>query len=90
MATHSARAALARFRLDQARRSDRRRRHPDLIGQFEHPGPHFLGVLNPVPRSVAQDDEIVCRPNPQFPLGEQKVQAYLSLVPQPERSGGLC
>jgi hypothetical protein len=81
--THPARAALTRHRIDRDRLIDRRPRRPDLPSQVEHPGPQLLGILDAMPRTVAQDDEAMRRANPQLLLRQHEVNAHLCPMPRP-------
>ena len=85
----AARAALPRLGWTGIGSVNRRPRRPNLRGQFEHPGPKLLGILDAMPRTVAQDDEAMRRANPQLFLDQQEVAAHLCPVPWPERPGGF-
>lgn len=54
---------------------DRRPCRPNLPGQVEHPGPQRGGIVHPLPRPVAQDDEAVRRPHAQPILDDKEGHA---------------
>ena len=83
MGTLAACSALTVRRPDRDRLGDCRPRRPNLPGQIEHPRPQIVGILDPVPRAVAADDEAMRRPNPQFFLDEQEIDAELRPVARP-------
>jgi hypothetical protein len=70
MPPHPTRSALPRPGIDRNRLIGRRPRRPNLPGQLEHPGPQLGGILDPVPRAVAGNDEAMRRVNPQNDLAQ--------------------
>src|SRR5271157_6524436 len=89
MATHPTDTTLRRFWIDHDRHRNLPPCRPNLTGQVQHPRPQVVGVLDPVPRAVAEHDEPMRRANPQFFLYQQEVTAHLCPVRRPDLPRGF-
>jgi len=69
MLPHPARPALPRPGIDHNRFPYARPRRPNLPGQLEHPRPQLIGLLDSLPRPVAQDNEKVVPRTPYLIFG---------------------